>query len=132
MDQAPKGKVLVVEDDDQVRSFIRMLLTTNGYLVLEASNGAEGLEIAERNSADIDLLISDMLLPELSGYDLAEQVLAIKPQIKILFMTGYVEGEIVQRSISELGASFLDKPFQPSELLARVQQAIPSARNEVA
>jgi two-component system cell cycle sensor histidine kinase/response regulator CckA len=131
MDSAPKGKVLLVEDDEQVRAFTRMLLTTNGYAVLEASNGLEGLEIAQQNSSDIDLLLSDMLLPELSGYDLAEKVLELKPQIKILFMTGYVEGEIVQRCISELGASFLDKPFQPNVLLARVQEAIQSARNEV-
>src|SRR5215203_5768558 len=131
MDLAPKGNVLLVEDDDQVRSFVRMLLITNGYHVLEASTGAEGLEIAERNSADIDLLLSDMLLPELSGYDLAQRVLELRPQIKILFMTGYVEGEIVQRSISELGAAFLDKPFLPGTLLSRVQEAIES-RREVA
>ena len=132
MDSAPKGKVLLVEDDDQVRSFIRMLLTNNGYTVLEASTGAEGLELAERNSAHIDLLLSDMLLPELSGYDLAQKVRELRPSIKILFMTGYVEGEIVQRSISEFGASFLDKPFQPGTLLSRVQEAIEAARNEAA
>jgi two-component system, cell cycle sensor histidine kinase and response regulator CckA len=131
MDLAPKGNVLLVEDDDQVRSFVRMLLISNGYNVLEASTGAEGLEIAERNSADIDLLLSDMLLPELSGYDLAQRVLELRPQIKILFMTGYVEGEIVQRSMSELGAAFLDKPFLPGTLLSRVQEAIES-RREVA
>jgi CheY-like chemotaxis protein len=131
MDLAPKGNVLLVEDDDQVRSFVRMLLISNGYHVLEASTGAEGLEIAERNTADIDLLLSDMLLPELSGYDLAQRVLELRPQIKILFMTGYVEGEIVQRSISELGAAFLDKPFLPGTLLSRVQEAI-EARREVA
>jgi two-component system, cell cycle sensor histidine kinase and response regulator CckA len=124
MDSVPKGKVLLVEDDDQVRSFIRMLLSTNGYQVLEASTGAEGLEIAEHPSNEIDLLLSDMLLPELSGYDLAEKVQELRPQIKILFMTGYVEGEIVQRSISELGARFLDKPFQPATLLTRVEEAI--------
>jgi two-component system cell cycle sensor histidine kinase/response regulator CckA len=132
MDLTRKGKVLLVEDDDQVRSFIRMLLSTNGYEVLEASTGAEGLEIAERNSAEIDLLLSDMLLPELSGYDLAQRVLELRPQMKILFMTGYVEGEIVQRCISELRASFLDKPFQPATLLSRVQEAIASTQNKVA
>jgi two-component system, cell cycle sensor histidine kinase and response regulator CckA len=135
MDSARKGKVLLVEDDDQVRSFIRMLLTSNGYEVLEASTGAEGLEIAERQSADIDLLLSDMLLPELSGYDLAMKVQELRPKIKILFMTGYVEGEIVQRSMSELGATFLDKPFQPATLLARVEEAIkahPHEEEEVA
>jgi two-component system, cell cycle sensor histidine kinase and response regulator CckA len=132
MDIGPKGNVLLVEDDDQVRSFVRMLLTSNGYRVLDASTGTEGLEIAERQDAEIDLLLSDMLLPELSGYDLAQKVLELRPQTKILFMTGYVEGEIVQRCISELGASFLDKPFQPATLLTRVQEAIDSAHNEAA
>lgn len=132
MDQAPKGTVLLVEDDNQVRGFIHTLLANNGYRVLEATTGAEGLEIAERDGAEINLLLSDMLLPELSGYDLGQKVRELRPHIKILFMTGYVEGEIVQKSIAELGASFLDKPFQPSMLLARVQEGVESARKEVA
>jgi two-component system cell cycle sensor histidine kinase/response regulator CckA len=131
MDQASKGKVLLVEDDEQVRTFIRMLLSTNGYQVLEASNGAKGLELAEAEAANIDLLLSDMLLPELSGFDLAQKALERNPELKVLFMTGYVEGDIVQRCMSELGASFLDKPFQPATLLSRVHDAIAST-NEVA
>ena len=119
--------VLLVEDDDQVRSFVRMLLTNNGYRVLEARTGAEGLTIAESEAQNIDLLLSDMLLPELSGFDLALRLLERKPDTKVLFMTGYVEGDIVQRCIAELGASFLDKPFQPNALLSRVQEAIKPA-----
>jgi two-component system, cell cycle sensor histidine kinase and response regulator CckA len=129
MEQESKGSVLLVEDDDQVRAFIRMLLTNNGYRVLEAQTGAEGLAIAQTESQNIDLLLSDMLLPELSGFDLAQKTLELKPEMKVLFMTGYVEGDIVQRCISELGASFLDKPFQPNALLSRVREAISSARN---
>lgn len=127
MDEASKGKVLLVEDDEQVRGFIRMLLTSNGYRVLEARTGAEGLSIAESEGSSVDLLLSDMLLPELSGFDLAQKVLERNPQMKVLFMTGYVEGDIVQRCIHELGASFLDKPFQPNALLSRVQEAIAPA-----
>ena len=97
MDQESKGSVLLVEDDDQVRSFIRMLLTNHGYRVLEAQTGAEGLAIATNESRNIDLLLSDMLLPELSGFDLAQKTLELKPEMKVLFMTGYVEGDIVQR-----------------------------------
>jgi CheY-like chemotaxis protein len=129
MQQESKGSVLVVEDDDQVRSFICRLLTNNGYRVLEAQTGAEGLAIAQSESSNIDLLLSDMLLPELSGFDLAQKTLALKPDMKVLFMTGYVEGDIVQRGVSELGATFLDKPFQPNTLLSRVQEAIASTRN---
>ena len=128
MDQAPKGTVLLVEDDEQVRSFIRMLLTTNGYRVLEAATGMEGLTIAQSEGGTVDLLLSDMLLPELSGYDLAQQVREIHPTMRILFMTGYVEGDIVQRCLSDFGATFLDKPFQPNILLGRVQEAVEAAR----
>jgi two-component system cell cycle sensor histidine kinase/response regulator CckA len=129
MDSAGKGTVLLVEDDDQVRSFVRRLLTTHGYRVMEASTGAEGLALAEQESGPVDLLLSDMLLPELSGFDLALGALELHPRMKIIFMTGYVEGEIVQRCLSELSASFLDKPFQPNILLSRVHEAIASARN---
>jgi two-component system, cell cycle sensor histidine kinase and response regulator CckA len=119
--------VLLVEDDEQVRRFMRGLLTNEGYNVIEARNGAEGLKIASETER-IDLLLADMLLPELSGFDLAEQLLQLRPGLKILFVTGYIEGDIVQRSIAELGASFLDKPFVPAALLQRVRDAIGTAR----
>jgi two-component system, cell cycle sensor histidine kinase and response regulator CckA len=119
--------VLLVEDDDQVRAFVRTLLSNDGYKVIEGRTGEEGLRVA-KDAERIDLLLADMLLPELSGSDLAEKLLDQRPGLKILFMTGYVEGEIVQRCINELGASFLDKPFLPSALLQRVRDAIGAAR----
>jgi two-component system, cell cycle sensor histidine kinase and response regulator CckA len=115
--------VLLVEDDDQVRAFVRTLLMNDGYKVIEAGTGEEGLKAAE-GSGHIDLLLADMLLPELSGFDLAEKLLERRPNLKVLFVTGYVEGDIVQRCINELGATFLDKPFLPSVLLQRVRDAI--------
>lgn len=120
--------ILLVEDDDQVRGMIRMLLTQAGYQVVEASDGAAGLEAAEQRAGSIDLLLSDMLLPALSGFDLAERIRRKHPDLKILFITGYVEGEIVQRSMSELGATFLDKPFAPAALMERVREAVGPAR----
>jgi two-component system cell cycle sensor histidine kinase/response regulator CckA len=119
--------VLVVEDDQQVRVFLRELLSNEGYRIVEASTGAEGLKVAEE-TGQIDLLLADMLLPELSGFDLAEQLLERRPGMKILFVTGYVEGDIVQRSLNELGASFLDKPFHPNVLLQRVRDAVGAAK----
>ena len=119
--------VLLVEDDEQVRRFMRGLLSNEGYKVIEARNGAEGLKIAGETDR-IDLLLADMLLPELSGFDLAEQLLQLRPGLKILFVTGYIEGDIVQRSIEELGASFLDQPFVPAALLQSVRDAIGTAR----
>jgi two-component system, cell cycle sensor histidine kinase and response regulator CckA len=118
--------VLLVEDDDQVRAFVKTLLMNEGYKVVEAATGEEGLRMAEK-TGHVDLLLADMLLPELSGSDLAEQLLAQRPGLKILFVTGYVEGEIVQRCINELGATFLDKPFMPSVLLQHVRDTIGAA-----
>lgn len=131
MTEPPSGgapTVLVVEDDDQVRAFLRSLLASEGYQVIEAQTGEEGLQLGLKSKCAFDLLLSDMLLPELSGFDLAERLRAACPQLRVLFITGYVEGDIVQRSVTELGASFLDKPFLPSTLLQRVREAIGSAR----
>ena len=118
------GVVLVVEDDPQVRSLVRTLLAGDGYRVVEAGTGQEGLEVAEQLQGRFDLLISDMLLPELSGFDLASRLRERWPDLKVLFMTGYVEGEIVQRCVEELGAEFLDKPFTPSTMRRKVRELI--------
>jgi CheY-like chemotaxis protein len=122
--------VLLVEDDDQVRAFVRSLLSHAGYNVVEARTGAEGLQRAEEIGYKVDLVLTDMLLPEMSGSDMAEKILERRPGLKILFITGYVEGDIVQRCIADLGASFLDKPFAPSVLLQRVRDAVGAAHIE--
>ena len=116
--------VLVVEDDDQVRGFIMMLLRNEPYRLLEARTGPEGLRAAEQAGAPIDVLLCDMLLPEMSGYDVASSMRAKYPDIRIILMTGYVEGEIVQRCLEELNATFLDKPFQPAALRQVVRDAL--------
>ena len=74
-------------------------------------------------------MLSDMLLPELSGYDLAVQLRERYPDLKVILMTGYVEGEIVQRCISELNATFLDKPFQPAVLRKLIREALTTAHS---
>jgi two-component system, cell cycle sensor histidine kinase and response regulator CckA len=122
----PLHTILVVEDDDQVRSLVRTLLTTDGFRVIEARTGAEGLRLAQEHDGSIDLLLSDMLLPEVSGYDVAAQVKERHPEMKVILMTGWVEGEIVQRCVSELGAAFLDKPFAPAKLRQLVREMLPS------
>ena len=122
----PPYTIMVVEDDDQVRTLVRTLLTSDGFRVIEARTGAEGLRLALEFDGTIDLLLSDMLLPEISGYDVAAQVKSRYPDMKVLLMTGWVEGEIVQRSVSELGAAFLDKPFAPAKLRQMVRDMFPA------
>lgn len=118
------ASILVVEDDDQVRSLVRALLAGEGYRLLEARNGAEGLRMGEEAGGNLDLLLSDMLLPELSGYDLAVKLRERFPNLKIILMTGYIEGEIVQKCVTELNATFLDKPFQPAVLRKLVRDTL--------
>lgn len=118
--------VLVVEDDDQVRGLVQTLLSNEGYRLLAARSGTEALQMIESQECDIQLLLSDMLLPGVSGYDLAVKLRERNPQLKVILMTGYVEGEIVQRCIEELNATFLDKPFKPGELRQIVRETAAS------
>ncbi len=115
--------LLLVEDDDQIRRLIRSMLSTEEVEILEASTGAEGLQVAQESGRPIDILLTDMLLPELSGYDLAVALRNMYPAMRIIMVTGYVEGDIVQRGVQELGAAFLDKPFQSAELRRLVAEA---------
>jgi CheY-like chemotaxis protein len=115
--------LLLVEDDDQIRRLIRSMLASDAVEVIEASTGAEGLRLAKSAGRSIDILLTDMLLPELSGYDLAAELRVIFPNMRIIMMTGYVEGDIVQRGVQEFGAAFLDKPFQAAELRRLVAEA---------
>lgn len=126
MTQSSAGRravLLLVEDEDQIRSLIRSVLAGEDVTILEASTGAEGLRIAQQSAVPIDILLTDMLLPELSGYDLAVALRAMFPALRIIMVTGYVEGDIVQRGIEELHAAFLDKPFQAAELRRLVADA---------
>ena len=120
-----RATLLVVEDEDQIRQLIRSMLAPLANIeILEAATGAEGLRIGSSITPELDLLITDMLLPELSGYDLAAALREKFPRMKIIMMTGYVEGEIVMRGMEELGATFLDKPFKATELRRMVSDAI--------
>ena len=111
--------ILLVEDEDSVRRLMKRVLELCNYHVLEASNGREGLAIAEQYASTIDLIISDVILPEMSGRDMVEQVRAMYPDIRVLFMSGYTDDIVLRHGIGELG-SFLQKPFPPDVLLHRV------------
>jgi two-component system, cell cycle sensor histidine kinase and response regulator CckA len=120
--------LLLVEDDDGIRRLIRSMLAGENIDLIEASTGGEGLRLAEAAGRSIDILLTDMLLPELSGYDLAAELKGRFPDMRIIMVTGYVEGEIVQRGKEELGAAFLDKPFQAAELRRIVAETAAAVR----
>jgi CheY-like chemotaxis protein len=125
MDKAPRGSevILLVEDEEMVRGLARMILETSGYMVLEASNGREGLTMCETNEGPIDLLLSDVVMPELSGRELAEQALKLRPGMKVMFMSGYTQDVILKEGVQK-GTAFLQKPFTPVELAQRVRETL--------
>jgi CheY-like chemotaxis protein len=125
VDKAPRGTevVLLVEDEDMVRALTRMILETNGYVVIEACNGREGLTMCETNDGPIDLLLSDVVMPELSGGELAEEAVKLRPEMKVMFMSGYTHDIILKEGVQH-GTAFLQKPFTPVELAQKVRETL--------
>lgn len=116
--------VLVVEDEDAVRSFIRRMLERAGYAVLEAANGRKALEQAGPHAGDIDLVLTDVGMPEMGGYDLARQLRARKPDIRVVFMSGYADDSVERHGALGSCVPLLQKPFELDELLRVLQQLL--------
>ncbi|HEX8984322.1 MAG TPA: ATP-binding protein [Bryobacteraceae bacterium] len=110
--------VLVCEDDEKVRALVRTVLDAHGYTVLEAGSAREALLFRSRYTGPIDLLLTDLVLPQVSGRELANQILAIMPGIKVLLMSGYTETAL------EPGVEFVQKPFTPEVLCRRVREVL--------
>jgi len=112
--------VLVVEDEDAVRSLTRMILERGGYQVLEAADASEALTVCANLDAPIDLLLSDVVMPRMSGPQLAAQMQEAQPDLKVLFISGHADETIVQHGVLMPDTELLVKPFSVDELLARV------------
>ncbi len=116
--------LLVTEDDDAVREIAVSILRSAGYKVLEAANGDEALEVYKRYGGPVDLLITDVVMPGMSGRKLAERLGAMCPGIKVLYMSGYTDNIIAHHGVLDEGMKFIQKPFSRSDLLKRVRRVL--------
>ena len=123
-DLTGRGTVLLVEDEDAVRSFAARALGQRGYQVLEASTGSEALDVFESHQGDVDLVVSDVVMPEMDGPTLMEKLRRDRPDLKIIFISGYAEDSFRKHLAENEDFMFLQKPFDLKELAAAVKAAL--------
>jgi len=116
--------ILIVEDQDVVRSVTRRLLEAAGYHVIDARGGEDALALDDQELARIDLLLTDVVMPVLSGVDIAQRLSERRPDLAVLYMSGFTRDEVLHDSRTDLPAHFLQKPFTRDQLLSRVQDAL--------
>ena len=122
----PRGSevVLLVEDEKGVRELTREYLETSGYTVLEATDGASALDAARKHTGPIHVLITDVVMPGLSGRDLGEEIAKLRPSIKVLYMSGYTDQSAFRNGILDKGSELLQKPFGMSTLASKVREVL--------
>jgi CheY-like chemotaxis protein len=120
--------VLIVEDDERVRVLARTILRKYGYQVLEAQSGSDALIVCEQHTAPIHLLLTDVVLPRVSGPELAARLVVSRPDMKVLYMSGYAGDANLQVALHGAGASFLQKPITPEVLAKGVREALGAPR----
>jgi two-component system cell cycle sensor histidine kinase/response regulator CckA len=122
----PRGSetLLLVEDEKAVRAAAREFLGLSGYTVLEAENGEDGLRVARDYLGHIHLMVTDVIMPRMGGAKLAEQLAAERPQMKVLFLSGYAESTILQHGAIDMAARFLQKPFTLTSLARKIREIL--------
>ncbi|MDQ1335075.1 MAG: hypothetical protein QG552_2025 [Thermodesulfobacteriota bacterium] len=118
--------ILVVEDDESLLRLTQVVLAQEGYHVLATASSIEAIEMVRQQEGEIDLLLADVVMPEMSGVELANEIKKIRPNIKTLFMSGYARTAELNHETREKAVPFLDKPFTPDRLTVKVREAIDS------
>jgi len=121
--------VLLVEDAAAVRAVTRQVLQRQGYNVLEASDGEDALHLAARYQGTIDLVLTDVVMPRAGGRELAERLLTVRPDTRVLYMSGYTDDSVVRHGILEGGVAYLQKPFSPEGLARKVREVLDAPKS---
>jgi CheY-like chemotaxis protein len=116
--------VLLVEDEAEVRAAVLESLEMRGYTVLKARHGREALQICRQHEGPIHLLLTDVLMPQMTGPELAQHLAPLRPAMKVLYMSGYTSDALAQRQAADPGTPFLQKPFTPDALARKVRQVL--------
>ena len=116
--------VLLVEDDDTVRQLAEVILTGQGYRVIGADSPKKAEEIAAKSGPEIDLVLTDVIMPSMSGRELVKKLLAQNAKMRVLYMSGYTDNVIAQGGVLEEGLAFLQKPFTPRALAQKVREVL--------
>jgi CheY-like chemotaxis protein len=120
--------VLVVEDEDAVRTLMRLTLEARGYRVLGAASPNEALELVARHPGSIPLVVTDVIMPGMSGGELAERLAALRPEIRVIFVSGYTDDTIAHQGVLDPGVHFLQKPFTLDGLARKVREVLDGER----
>jgi len=113
--------ILIAEDEDSLRLLMRGILQRHGYKVLEATNGKDALCISERYEGPIHLLLADVVMPQMSGRELAHRITAARPELRVLYISGYTDNAIIHHGVLDPNTAFLQKPFSPDALAKKIR-----------
>jgi len=123
--------ILLVEDDETLRLLARRILQSRGYTVLDARDGEEALAICRRPETRIDLVATDAVMPKMNGRVLAERLATVRPGLRVLFMSGYTDDDMLRRGIMDPRMAFLQKPFTPEALAKKVREVLDGSASAV-
>jgi CheY-like chemotaxis protein len=127
MTPGPRGgdeTVLLVEDNTEVRRYTTGVLASSGYHVLEAADGAAALTFVRGYKGDIHVLVTDVIMPGMSGKDLADRIRDLRPKLQVLFISGYTADVLARRGVLQEDVAYLPKPFSADSLLARIREIL--------
>ncbi len=125
--RSTKGRgrmILVIEDEEMLRDYLETILAEDGYRVMLAADGAEGVQLFMEHMNDIDLVLLDMGLPKVSGEEVLSRIVAFRPEIRVIAVSGYVEPEVQAGALRTGAASYLRKPYQMDTLLREVHRKV--------